>query len=255
MISIKSKHELELMRKAGEILALCFVKIEPEVVDGVTSAELNRIAEEFFLSHDGIPSFKGVPGVSKKAPPFPAAMCISINDEVIHGIPGNRKLQTGDIVSIDMGVIYKGFHSDMARTYCVGEVTEEARRLVRVTEESFFKGIAQAIPNNRVADISAAIQKHAEDAGFSVVREFVGHGIGTEMHEPPQIPNYVEIRKGPRLQAGMTLAVEPMLNAGHFDVTVLSNYWTVATVDHSLSAHYENTFVIRDGEPEILSRV
>ena len=253
MISIKSQHEIDLMRKAGEILAQCFEMIRMNAVDGVTSAQLNRMAEEFFLLHDGTPSFKGVPGNSKEAPVFPAAMCISLNDEVIHGIPDDRRLKNGDIASIDMGVIYKGYQSDMARTYCIGEVTPEAKKLVQITEESFFKGIEQAIPKNRISDISAAIQKHVEDAGFSIVREYVGHGIGKEMHEPPQIPNFVDRSRGPRLQKGMTLAIEPMVNIGGHRVKVLPNYWTVVTADHSLSAHYENTILICDGPPMILS--
>ena len=254
-ISIKSRHEVELMRKAGEILAKCFQEVAANIAVGVTTAELNRIAEDFFQQHNGIPSFKGVPGMTKGAPVFPAAMCASVNEEVIHGIPGKRALLDGDIVSIDMGVIYKGYHSDMARTFCVGAVSEETKRLLSVTEESFFKGIEQAVPGNRIADISAAIQKHVEEAGFSVVRDYVGHGIGTDMHEPPQVPNYVEHGRGVRLQAGMTLAIEPMVNVGGYQVRVLPNYWTVVTRDHSLSAHYENTIVVCDGNPEILSAV
>ena len=253
MISIKSKSEIEFMRHAARILSACFKELEPMFVEGVRTIELDQLAEAFFNKNNSIPSFKGVPGMMHGAPDYPACLCISVNDEVIHGLPGNRKLQNGDIVSIDMGVIYKGYHSDMARTYCVGEVSQEAKRLIQVTEESFFKGITEALPGKRISDISAKIQEYIEKAGFSVVRDFVGHGIGTELHEPPQIPNFVSRDRGPKLQAGMTLAIEPMVNAGHSDVYFLANKWTVATKDHSLSAHYENTILICEGEPEILT--
>ncbi|MDR3122052.1 MAG: type I methionyl aminopeptidase [Clostridiales bacterium] len=255
MISVKSRREIDLMRRAGDILARCFQIVEPLVKEGVPTREIERAADVFIRKNDGLPSFRGQPGLVEGAPDFPAAACISVNEEVIHGIPGARKLKSGDIVSIDMGVLYKGYHSDMARTFRVGSVSELAERLIRVTEESFWQAAAAAVPGNRVSDISRVVQRCVEAAGFSVVRDFVGHGIGTELHEEPQIPNFVERRerRGGRLQKGMTLAVEPMVNAGACDVDVMSNKWTIVTRDGSLSAHYENTLLVCDGAPELLS--
>jgi methionyl aminopeptidase len=255
MVTIKNGREIDLMRRAGDILARCLLMLERNVADGVTTAELDRLAGEFLRGCDSVPSFLGVPGVVDGAPAYPASLCASVNDEVIHGIPGARRLKSGDIVSIDMGAIYKGYHSDMARTFCVGAVSEDAARLVRATEEAFREGLLGAVPGNRVSDISRRVQRRAEADGFSVVREFVGHGIGSQMHEPPQIPNFVSRgERGERLAAGMTLAIEPMVNAGAFEVDVLPDKWTVVTRDGSLSAHHENTLLVTaDGPPAILS--
>lgn len=255
MISVKSGKEIDIMRRAGDILARCFLAIEPVTVEGARTGEIDRAAREFILKYNATPSFLGVKGIVDGAPPYPAGACISVNEEVIHGIPGTRKLCDGDIVSIDIGVYYNGYHSDMARTYIVGRASERAKNLVRVTEESFWAGIKYAVAGMRVSDISRNIQSYAENAGFSVVRDFVGHGIGAEMHESPQIPNYVDRRshRGERFSNGMALAVEPMINMGGYDVEVMPDKWTVVTKDRSLSAHYENTILVNGDEPLILS--
>ena len=255
MITVKSAREIDLMRKAGDILARCFAVIEASIVAGVKTIELDRMAEGFIRKAGGTPSFKGVKGMVKGAPIYPGSMCISVNDEVIHGIPGNKTLCDGDIVSIDMGVIYKGYHSDMARTYSVGGVSAEAGKLVDVTKECFCRGMGEATPNKRVSDISAAVQRWAEGNGFSVVKDYVGHGIGKELHEPPQVPNFVAKERGARLQAGMTIAIEPMINMGKDEVRIMPNKWTVCTKDGSLSAHYENTILICEDAPVILSKI
>jgi len=252
MLSIKSKHEIDLMRKSGEILATCHEMLKEIIVPGITTIELDRIVEEYIIKNGGIPSFKGYKS-ALGAEDFPASICASINDEVVHGIPGLTELKEGDIISIDIGIILNGYHADAARTFAVGNVSEEAKKLIRVTEESFFKGISKAVPGNRIVDISAAIQSHVEANGFSVVRDYVGHGIGREMHEAPQVPNFVTRQRGPRLIPGMTLAIEPMVNAGTYQVKLHSNRWTVLTADGSLSAHYENTIAITDDEPLILT--
>lgn len=248
MIVLKSSRELELMEKAGKIVALALEEVKKNVRPGVTTAELNRVAEELIFSHKAVPTFKGYRG-------FPAAICTSVNEEVVHGIPGLRTLKDGDIISIDIGAEVDGYNGDAARTFPVGEVSDEALRLIRVTEESFFKGIEYAKPGYRVSDISNAIQVHVEANNFSVVRDYVGHGIGRKMHEDPQIPNYGPPNKGPRLRPGMTFAIEPMVNAGGFQVYTLKNQWTVVTKDSSLSAHYENTIAITDAEPRILTMI
>jgi len=256
MIAIKSKKEVDMMRRAGDILARCFIAVETLITEGVRTAEIDRFVLEFIRGNNAIPSFYGVKGIVDGAPDYPANACISINEEVIHGIPGPRRLCGGDIVSIDIGVYYGGYHSDMARTFMVGQVSETARKLVRVTEESFWQGAKKAVPGLRVADISSGVQKHVEANGFSVVREYVGHGIGSELHEAPQIPNYsdVRVRRTQRLSNGMALAIEPMVNAGGYGVTVLPDKWTVVTKDGSLSAHYENTILVSGEEPMILSK-
>ena len=255
MISLKSAREIDAMRRAGDILARCFLAVEAVVAEGVTTAEIDRTAREFILAHNATPSFLGVKGVVDGAPPYPASACISVNDEVIHGIPGPRRLCSGDVVSIDIGLHFNGYHSDMARTYIAGRSDAKTLNLVKVTEESFWAGLYGAVAGMRVSDISGRIQKHVEAAGLSVVREFVGHGIGTEMHEAPQIPNFVDrnARRGQRLANGMTLAIEPMVNAGGYDVEILPDKWTVVTKDGSLSAHYENTVHISRDGPVILS--
>lgn len=252
MITIKSQRELDLMRKAGYIVLMAHKKIEELIAPGITTNELNKAAEEVIVKAGAIPSFKGVPnpygGID-----FPASICASVNHEVIHGIPNDIPLKEGDIVSIDIGAEYNGYHGDAARTYEVGTVSPEAHRLIAITRESFFRGIEMAREGMRIRDISRAIQQYVEKNGYSVVRDFVGHGIGTEMHEEPQVPNFVTLERGPRLQKGMTLAVEPMVNEGHWAVDVLRNKWTVVTKDKKLSAHYENTIVITENEPEILT--
>jgi methionyl aminopeptidase len=252
MITIKSQREIDLMRKAGYIVAMAHRRIEELIAPGITTRELDRAAEEVIRKLGGIPSFKGVPnpygGID-----FPASICASVNHEVIHGIPNDIPLKEGDIVSIDIGAIYEGYHGDAARTYEVGKVSPEAKRLIAVTRESFYKGIEMAREGMRIRDISRAIQQYVEQNGYSVVRDFVGHGIGREMHEEPQIPNFVTLERGPRLRKGMTLAIEPMVNEGHWEVDILSNKWTVVTKDGKLSAHYENTIVVTENEPEILT--
>lgn len=254
MISIKSKTEIELMRKSGEVLALAHDKIRQAIKPGVTTIELDRIAEEFIRKSGGIPSFKGYKGFPG-AIDYPASICASVNEQVVHGIPGLEMLKDGDIISIDIGVYMNGYHADAARTFPVGNISENAGQLIRVTEESFYAGIKHAVAGKRVVDISVAVQDYVESFGFSVVREYVGHGIGTEMHESPQIPNYRTRERGPRLEPGMTLAVEPMVNEGTYNVRLLDNKWTVVTADGKLSAHYENTIAVTDGEPVILTKL
>jgi methionyl aminopeptidase len=253
MYTIKSKSEIELMKKAGEVVALVLDSLKTDIKPGVTTLELDRIAEELIRKHGAIPSFKGFK--SPGAMDFPASLCTSVNDEVVHGIPGLKELKDGDIISIDVGAILNDFQGDAARTYPVGNVSDTALRLIEVAKQSFYEGISNAIVGNRIIDISSAIQDHVEKNGFSVIREFVGHGIGREMHEEPQIPNYRSRQRGPRLSEGMTLAVEPMINEGRYDIKILNNRWTVVTADGSLSAHYENTIAVTDKEPIILTKL
>ena len=248
MIIIKSKDEIAQMKAAGAILAKTLEVIERSVKPGMSTKELDRIAEDFIRSCGGTPTFKGYGG-------FTGAICISLDDEVIHGIPGKKLIQNGSLLKVDVGVTYKGFCSDAARTYAIGHVSEEATKLMNVTQQSFFKGIEFARAGNHLSDISHAIQTYVESFGFSVVRDFVGHGIGKNLHEGPSIPNYGEKGRGPRLREGMALAIEPMVNAGTFQVKVLDDGWTVKTKDGRLSAHYENTVAITDGEPEILTMI
>ncbi|MCX7748611.1 MAG: type I methionyl aminopeptidase [Clostridia bacterium] len=251
----KSKSEIELMKKSGEILALALEKVSENVKPGVTTLELDRIVEEFIRSKGAIPSFKGYKAPYPGVQDFPASICASVNDEVVHGIPGLRTLKDGDIISIDIGVYLNSFHADAARTLPVGKISEEVERLIRVTRESFYEGIKFAVTGYRINDISSAIQNHVEKNGYAVVREFVGHGIGKEMHEEPQIPNYNSRIKGKRLEPGMTLAIEPMVNEGTYKVKILDNKWTVVTADGKLSAHYENTIAITENEPMILTKL
>ena len=247
MVTIKSEREIELMREAGRILAKVHEELGRTLVPGMSTKEIDRMCEDMIRSHGCVPSFLNYQG-------FPASVCISINDEVVHGIPDkHRYLEEGDIVSLDTGVIWKGYQSDAARTHMIGEVSGEARKLVEVTQQSFFEGIKYAKAGNHLNDISKAIQEYAESFGFGVVRDLVGHGIGTEMHEAPEIPNFAQRRKGIRLAAGMTLAIEPMITAGRYDVVWEDDGWTVVTEDGSLASHYENTILITDGDPEILS--
>lgn len=247
-VTIKSQHEIQLMRDAGKILAEIHERLAEIIAPGITTLEIDRRGEEWIRSAGCIPSFKGYEG-------YPASICVSVNDEVVHGIPKEEhRLFEGDIVSLDAGVIYKGYQSDAARTHGVGEIAPEAQRLIDVTKESFFRGIEYARAGNRLYEISEAVQTYVESEGFSVVRDLVGHGIGQDMHEEPEIPNYKpKFGKGIRLKPGMTLAIEPMVNAGGYEIWILEDDWTIVTQDGSNAAHYENTILITDGDPEILS--
>lgn len=246
-VTIKSAREIELMRQAGRILARTHDQLAKALRPGMSTWDIDRLGEEIIRSYGCIPSFKNYNG-------YPASICVSVNDEVVHGIPSKKRiLKEGDIVSLDAGVIYKGYHSDAARTYGIGEISPEARQLIEVTRQSFFEGIKYAKVGNHLNDISSHIQAYAERFGYGVVRDLVGHGIGEHLHEDPEIPNFAQRRRGIKLQAGMTLAVEPMINAGKYDVCWTDDDWTVVTRDGSLSAHYENTILICQDGPEILS--
>ena len=246
MITLKSQHEIELMRRAGKITAAARALAGEMVRPGVTTHEIDSAVEQFIRKQGAVPSFLHYNG-------YPASACVSVNDEVIHGIPGKRVLVEGDIVSIDVGAYIGGFHGDCAATFACGKISQEAQNLIDVTRQSFFEGIRYAKEGHRLQDISAAIQQYVESRGCSVVREYVGHGVGAKMHEPPEIPNYGHAGRGPRLLRGMTLAIEPMVNAGTAAIQVLPDGWTVKTVDGKWAAHYENTVLITDGEPEILT--
>lgn len=246
-VTIKSPREIELMREAGRILAKTHEELAKNLRPGMSTWDIDHMGEEIIRSYGCIPSFKNYNG-------YPASICVSVNDEVVHGIPKkNRILQEGDIVSLDAGLIYKGYHSDAARTHAVGQISPEAQKLMDVTKQSFFEGMKYAKAGNHLNDISSAIGGYAEKFGYGVVRDLVGHGIGTHLHEDPQIPNFPQRRRGIRLVPGMTLAIEPMINQGRADVEWLDDDWTVVTEDGSLSAHYENTILITEGEPEILT--
>lgn len=247
MIICKSEAELRLMREAGRIVADTHRLLKQAIRPGVTTRELDTIAEQYIRSQGAIPSFKGYNG-------FPASICASVNEELVHGIPGNRKLNEGDIISIDIGAQYQGYHGDSAWTYPVGEISETHRKLLEVTEASLYAGLEQARPDVRLFTISHAIQKVIEDAGFSVVREYVGHGIGASLHEEPQIPNYGLPEKGPRLKPGMVLAIEPMVNVGERYVKTLADNWMVVTQDGTWCAHFEHTIAITADGYEILTR-
>ena len=246
MITLKSGHDIEMMRRAGKITAAARALAREMVKPGVTTQQIDEAVYQFITSQGATPSFLNYGG-------FPASACISVNDEVIHGIPGNRVLREGDIVSVDVGAYIGGFHGDCAGTYPCGKVSDEAMRLIRVTQQSFFEGMKYAREGYRVSDIGAAVQAYVEANGFSVVREFVGHGIGRKLHESPEVPNYGKPGHGSRLLRGMTLAVEPMVNTGSAAIRQLSDGWTVKTVDGKYAAHYENTILITAGEPEILT--
>lgn len=246
-VSIKSAREIELMREAGKRLAHVHQELGNAIRPGMSTLEVDALGEKLIRDCGCIPNFLHYNG-------YPASICVSVNDEVVHGIPKkDRYLKEGDIVSLDAGLIYKGYHSDAARTHAVGKVSEEAMKLMEVTKQSFFEGIKMAKEGNYLFDISAAIDSYVSGFGYGIVRDLVGHGIGTALHEDPQIPNFSQKRKGVRLQAGMTLAIEPMVNAGTWQVNFLRDGWTVVTKDGSLSAHYENTILVTDGEPEILT--
>ena len=246
MITLKSSHEIDLMRRSGKITAAARALAGEMVKPGVTTQEINDAVERFIRQQGAVPSFLHYNG-------YPASACISVNDEIIHGIPGKRVLQEGDIVSVDVGAYIGGFHGDCAATFPCGRISPEAQRLIDVTRQSFFEGIRFAREGQRLQDISAAVQSYVERNGFSVVREYVGHGVGAKMHESPEIPNYGRPGHGPRLLRGMTLAIEPMVNAGSAAITQLSDGWTVKTADGKWAAHYENTILITDGAPEILT--
>ena len=247
MITIKSHKEVDCMRKAGKIVSGTFDVLRKATKPGITTKELDRIAYDYIKSCGAVPSFLGYSG-------FPASICASVNDQVIHGIPDGTVLKDGDIISIDIGACFNGYHADSAKTFPVGNISKEAQQLIDVTRQSFYEGIAFAKRGNRISDISAAIQSYVEKYGYGVVRDYTGHGIGSSLHEEPSILNYVTKVRGPRMLAGMTIAVEPMITAGHYDVYVDDNDWTVATFDGSLAAHYEHTVLITDGECEILTR-
>ena len=246
-VTIKSAREIELMREAGRLLAEVHDELAAFIKPGISTKDIDKLGEKLIRERGCIPNFLNYHG-------YPASVCVSVNDEVVHGIPNkHRILQDGDIVSLDAGLIYKGYHSDAARTYAVGNISKEAQQLIDVTRQSFFEGIKYAKAGNRLHDISNAIAAYAESFGYGVVRDLVGHGIGTELHEDPQIPNFKQLRRGMKLMPGMTLAIEPMINAGTWEVCWLDDDWTVVSEDGSLSAHYENTVLITDGEPEILT--
>ncbi len=245
--TIKTEEEIKIMREAGKIVSDTHELLRKAIRPGVTTKELDKLAEDFIKSQGAMPSFLGYSG-------YPASICVSINDEVVHGIPnGYRTIENGDVVSLDIGAYYKGYHGDAARTYTVGDVSEEAAKLVQVTKESLFEGLKKAKPGNHLHEISEAIQHFVEDNGYSVVRDLVGHGIGKQLHEEPQIPNYKPAGRGPKLQPGMTLAIEPMVNIGRYDIRVLDDDWTIVTLDGSLSAHYEHTVLITENGYELLT--
>jgi methionyl aminopeptidase len=247
MIIIKSNHEIELMRESCRVTATILRDLKGIIKPGMSTADINSFVEGRILENGMVPTFKGYNG-------YPASACVSINEEVVHGIPSKgRILEEGDIVSVDIGSTWRGYVSDAARTYAVGSISPEARRLIDVTEACFFEGMKYCREGCRISDISHAIQAKAESEGFSVVRDFVGHGVGRAMHEDPPIPNYGKPGTGPRIMKGMTFAIEPMINEGTWEVTVLEDNWTAVTADGSLSAHYENTIVVTDGEPELLT--
>lgn len=256
MVTIKSKKEIELMKEACRVTDLVYKEIEKVIKPGMSTLELDKFAERVIKENGGIPAQKGYPSGMRGVPDFPATLCISINDEVIHGIPSAKKIiQDGDLVSIDLVVYKNGFNGDAARTFIVGNASEEAKRLVEITKQAFFEGIKYAKVGNRIGDISHSIGEFVEKNGYSVVREFQGHGIGREMHEDPGIPNYGKPGKGLRLEAGMTLAIEPMVIAGKNRIYQDEDGWTILTDDGSLSAHYENTILITEKEPEILTLI
>ncbi|NLK39739.1 MAG: type I methionyl aminopeptidase [Clostridiales bacterium] len=248
MIQLKNREQLELMRQAGRITGEALLKAGEAVHEGVTTRKLDGIIRAYIESCGAIPSFLGYGG-------FPSSACISVNDEVIHGIPSDRVLQEGDIVKIDVGACYRGYHGDSARTFPVGRVSAEAKRLITATRDSFYKAIEKAVPGNRLGDIGHAVESHVTEFGYSVVRQYVGHGIGRSLHEQPDVPNYGKPGHGPRLMRGMVLAVEPMVNVGAPEVRVLQNGWTVVTVDGSLSAHFEHTVAITEDGPVLLTDV
>ena len=251
-VTVKSPKEIELMRQAGKVVALAKARLLEAIAPGITTRELDRIAGQVISEHGAIPSFKGYTG-GMSIIPFPGTICASLNEEVVHGIPGDRVLKEGDIFSVDVGAIVKGFHGDSAFTVGVGKISQEAHKLIGATRKALALGIAQAKAGARVGDVSAAVQTYAEGLGYSVVRQYVGHGIGRSMHEDPQIPNYGTAGRGPALKKGMAIAIEPMLNIGGWETTQLEDGWTVVTADGSLSAHFEDTMAITENGAEVLT--
>lgn len=246
-VTIKSEREIELMRESCRLLTIVHKEMEEAIRPGMSTMDIDMIGEKTIRQLGCIPNFKNYHG-------YPASVCVSVNDEVVHGIPNKKHiLKEGDIVSLDAGLIYKGYHSDAARTHAVGEISPQAKKLIEVTKQSFFEGIKMAKDGNYLHDISNAIDAFVKPYGYGIVRDLVGHGIGTQLHEDPQIPNFAQKRRGMKLRAGMTLAIEPMINIGRPDVAWMDDDWTVVSADGSLSAHYENTILITDGEPEILT--
>ena len=248
MIILKSPEEVEKMTQSCLVVAKALDYLKDMVTPGVSTSELEQFADAYIRSNNAVPAFKGYRG-------YPASICTSINNEVIHGIPSDRVLKEGDIVGIDLGVYKDGFYGDAASTFAVGKITPDAEKLLQITEESLYLGIEYARKNNRVSDISHAIQKHIESNGFSVVRAFVGHGIGRDLHEDPQVPNFGLPGRGPRLRSGITLAIEPMVNAGRHEVVVLDDGWTAVTMDGTLSAHFEHTILVTEDQPKILTKI
>ncbi len=248
MVTVKSENEIMLMRHAGKILYETLELLKENAKIGVTTKQLDELAQKYIKKQKAKPSFLNYNG-------FPASICTSVNNEIVHGIPGSRVLEDGDIISVDVGVCYKGYHADAARTFAVGKISSEAQRLIDVTRESFYKGIEFAKAGSRLGDIGHAIQAFVEENGYSVVRELIGHGVGANLHEAPDVPNYGRAGSGMRLVKGMTIAIEPMVNIGGYDIRRLKNGWTYVTRDNTLSAHYENTVVITEGECEIITKI
>jgi methionyl aminopeptidase len=248
MIILKSQEEIEKMTRACRIVGSTLAFLRDKIQPGLTTRQIDRFADEHIKDADAIPAFKGYRG-------YPATICASVNSEVIHGIPSDRVLEEGDILGVDLGVYKDGFYGDAAYTFPVGQINTAAERLLKVTEESLYKGIRKAIPGSRISDISHSIQRHAENNGYSVVRAFVGHGIGRDLHEDPQIPNFGPPNRGPRLKAGMTLAIEPMVNEGGYEVVIMDDGWTAVTMDGGLSAHFEHTILVTTEEPMILTEM
>lgn len=248
MISLKTKDEIVLMREAGRIVALAHQEVSKHIAPGVSTKQLDKIVEETILKHGATPSFKGYGG-------FPASICASINDVLIHGIPDHRTLKEGDIISIDIGANYKGYHGDSAWTYAVGKVSDDVKRLMKITEEALYLGLKEVKPGNRITDISNAIQKYAEANGYSIPRDYTGHGIGKDLHEDPIVPNFGEPGRGPVLKVGMAIAIEPMVNMGVKETKTLMDGWTVKTLDSKLSAHYEHTVIITENGYEITTQL
>lgn len=254
MIVLKTANEIALMRQAGRIVATVLAELKERVRPGVSLLELDQVADDLIRKQGAVPSFKGYPSNDPKVPPFPASICASVNDEIVHGIPSARRLKEGELLKVDAGACYKGYHGDSAMTFAVGEVSPEARRLIEVTQQCLADAIAAAVAGRRTGDIGAAIQRRAESNGFSVVREYTSHGVGRELHEGFSMLNVGREGQGMLLRPGLTIAIEPMINAGRHGTRVKRDGWTVATIDGKLSAHFEHTVAITEGEPEVLTR-
>lgn len=251
MIFLKTEDEIDLLRAANQLVSKTHVELAKHIKPGVTTAQLDRIADEFIRDHGATPTFKGFP--NPFGSPFPATLCTSVNDQVVHGIPNDIPLEDGDIVSIDCGTLLNGFNGDSCYTFCVGNVSDEVKQLLKVTKESLYLGIQAALAGKRIGDISHVIQKHCESHGYGVVREFVGHGIGAEMHEDPSVPNYGRAGNGPLIKNGLCLAIEPMITLGSPKIGMLPDRWTIKTLDGSFAAHFEHTIAVHNGKAEILS--